>query len=391
MPDQLLSRNLNIASPPVVYCGMKQFTLILFLIITLGLVAAAVYYLSRRFALFFPAPGMKGWVWIFSVGLVFAFIGSIGFSELTNRFVAVWSLVGSILLGAFIFLLMSLAVTDLLHLAFRLSPALRSYLTLGLTVLLTTYGVWNAYHFRVKEVTIPIRGLTKEIRAVQLTDIHLGNSRGKKELERIVRITKELQPEIILHTGDLFDSKTHFNGNDDVLDPFRTIGVPHYFVFGNHDEQVGLMQVLRRVNESGVTVLMNEVVHYGELQIAGLNNMRADSQSFDIHASNDSATVQSVMKRLEIDPERPLLVLHHRPDGISYMAQEGADLLLTGHTHAGQMFPFTLIAKWMFGYNKGLYRYEETHVYVSQGVGTFFSPIRFGTHSEITLLRLIPG
>ena len=358
---------------------------------TLVLVAAAVYYLSKRFALFFPAPGMKGWVWIFSAGLIFAFIGSIGFSELTNRFVAAWSLVGSILLGAFILLLLSLAVTDLLHLAFRLSPALRGYLSLGLTVLLTAYGVWNAYQFRVKEVTIPIKGLTKEIRAVQLTDIHLGNLRGKKELERIVRITKELQPEIILHTGDLFDSKTHFNGNDDVLDPFRTIGVPHYFVFGNHDEQVGLMQVLRRVNESGVTVLMNEVVHYGELQIAGLNNMRADSQSFDIHASNDSATVQSVMKRLEIDPERPLLVLHHRPDGISYMAQEGADLLLTGHTHAGQMFPFTLIAKWMFGYNKGLYRYKETHVYVSQGVGTFFSPIRFGTHSEITLLRLIPG
>ena len=391
MSDQLLSRSLNIASPPVVYCGMKQFTLILFLVITLGLVAAAVYYLSRRFALFFPAPGMKGWVWIFSAGLIFGLVGSIGFSELTNRFVAAWSLVGSILLGAFILLLLSLAVTDLLHLAFRLSPALRGYLTLGLTVLLTTYGVWNAYHFRVKEVTIPIRGLTKEIRAVQLTDIHLGNSRGKKELERIVRITKELQPDIILNTGDLFDSKTHFNGNDDVLDPFRTIDVPHYFVYGNHDEQVGLVQVLRRVKESGATLLMNSVAHYNDLQIAGLNNMAADSQSFDIHASNDSTTVQSVMKSLEIDPERPLLVLHHRPEGITYMAETGADLLLAGHTHAGQMFPFTLIAKWMFGYNKGLYRYDEMQIYVSQGLGTFFSPIRFGTHSEITLLRLIPA
>lgn len=369
---------------------MRQFIPILFLIITLGLVAAAVYYLARRFALFFPAPGMKGWLWIFSLGLAFAFVGSIGFSELTNRFVAAWSLVGSILLGAFIFLLLSLVVTDLIHLLLKLSPVLRGWLTVGLTILLTGYGVWNAYHFRVKEVTIPIRGLTKEIRAVQLTDIHLGNSRGKKELERIVRITKELQPEIILNTGDLFDSKTHFNGNDDVLDPFQTISVPHYFVFGNHDEHVGLRQVLRRAEANGVTVLMNGVAHYNDLQIVGLNNMAADSQSFDIHASNDSTTVQSVMKSLEIDPERPLLVLHHRPDGISYMAEAGADLLLTGHTHAGQMFPFTLMAKWMFGYNKGLYQYEDMKIYVSQGLGTFFSPIRFGTHSEITLLRLIP-
>lgn len=370
---------------------MKQFTPILFMAITLGLVAAAIYYLSRRFSLFFPAPGMKGWIWIFSLGLVFAFVGSIAFSELTNPFVTAWSLVGSILLGAFILLLLSLAVTDLLHLFLKPSPALRGWLTVGLTTLLTGYGVWNAYHFRVKEVTIPIRGLTEEIRAVHLTDIHLGNSRGKKELERIVRITRELRPEIILNTGDLFDSKTHFNGNEDVLDAFRTISVPHYFVFGNHDEQVGLKQVLRRTERSGVTLLMNGMAHNGELQIVGLNNMLADSDSFDIHATNDSTTVKSVMQSLEIEPERPLIVLHHRPDGIPYMADGGADLLLTGHTHAGQMFPFTLIAKWMFGYNKGLYQYEEMYIYVSQGLGTFFSPIRFGTQSEITLLRLVPA
>lgn len=391
MTVQIWGERPNIEHPSVVYCGMRQYTPILFMLITLGLVAAAVYYLSRRFTLFFPAPGMKGWVWIFSLGLVFAFVGSIGFSELTNRFVAAWSLAGSILLGAFILLLLSLAVTDLLHLAFRPSPALRGWLTVGLTLLLTGYGVWNAYHFRVKEVTLPISGLTREIRAVHLTDIHLGNSRGKKELERIVRITNELRPEIIFNTGDLFDSKTHFNGNEDVLDAFQTITVPHYFVFGNHDEQVGLRQVLRRAEERGVTLLMNEVAHYGELQIASLNNMRADSRSFDIHAVNDSTSIEGVLKNMEIDPERPLIVLHHRPDGISYMAEAGADLLLTGHTHAGQMFPFTLIAKWMFGYNKGLYQYEEMKIYVSQGLGTFFSPIRFGTQSEITLLRLLPA
>lgn len=369
---------------------MRQYTPILFLVITLALVAAAVYYLSKRFTQFFPAPGMKGWVWIFSLGLIFAFVGSIGFSELTNRFVSAWSLTGSILLGAFILLLLSLAVTDLLQLLLRLSPALRGWLTVGLTLLLSGYGVWNAYHFRVKEVTIPLRGLTREIRAVHLTDIHLGNSRGKRELERIVRITNELQPEIIFNTGDLFDSKTHFNGNEEVLDPFQTLTMPHYFVYGNHDEQVGLKQVLRRTEASGVTLLMNRMVHYRELQIVGLNNMLADSQSFDIHASSDSTTVESVLKSLEIDPTRPLLMLHHRPDGIHYMAEAGADLLLTGHTHAGQMFPFTLIAKWMFGYNKGLYQYNDMQIYVSQGLGTFFSPIRFGTHSEITLLRLVP-
>jgi len=369
---------------------MKYFIPIIFLLIALSLTAAALFYLSKRFALFFPALSMKSWGWIFSAGLIFAFVGSIGFSELTNLFVRVWSAAGSILLGTFILLLLSLAVTDLLHLAFRLTTPLRGFITLGLTLIITVYSVWNAYHVRVKEVTIRISGLTEEIRAVHLTDIHLGNSRGKKQLEEIVRITKGLNPEIIFHTGDLFDSKTHFNGNEDVLDAFKTITVPHYFVFGNHDEQVGLMKVIRRLHESGATVLLNKVVRYKELQIVGLNNMAADSETFDIHASSDSTTVESVMSNLEIHEEQPTVVLHHRPDGIEYMAAKGADLLLTGHTHAGQMFPFTFIAKWMFGYNRGLYKYEAMHIFVSQGLGTFFSPIRFGTQSEIILLKLVP-
>jgi predicted MPP superfamily phosphohydrolase len=369
---------------------MKYFIPIIFLLIALSLMAAAVFYLSKRFAFIFPAMPMKSWGWIFTAGLIFAFVGSIGFSELTNLLVKIWSATGSILLGAFILLLLSLTVTDLLHLVFKTTPVVRGFITLGLTLVMTVYGVWNAYHFRVKEVTIPISGLTEEIRAVHLTDIHLGNARGEKQLEKIVRITKGLNPEIIFHSGDLFDSKTHFNGNDDVLDAFKTITVPHYFVFGNHDEQVGLMQVIRRVRDSGTTMLLNEVVRFRELQIIGLNNMAADSKTFDIHASSDSTTVESVMNSLEIDEELPTVVLHHRPDGIEYMEARGADLLLTGHTHAGQMFPFTLIAKWMFGYNNGLYKYNEMHIFVSQGLGTFFSPIRFGTQSEIILLKLVP-
>lgn len=190
---------------------MKYLTPILFLLIVLTLTAAAVFYLSKRFAFFFPVLTMKSWVWIFAAGLVFSLIGSIGFPVLSNPFVKVWSA----------------AVTDLLQLAFRLAPPLRGIITLGLTLVITAYGVWNAFHIRVKEVTIPISGLTKEIRAVHLTDIHLGNSWGKKQLEEIVRITKELNPEIIFHTGDLFDSKTHFNGNEDVLDAFQTIARWH--------------------------------------------------------------------------------------------------------------------------------------------------------------------
>jgi predicted MPP superfamily phosphohydrolase len=72
------------------------------------------------------------------------------------------------------------------------------------------------------------------------------------------------------------------------------------------------------------------------------------------------------------------------------MNAKNVDLLLAGHTHAGQFFPFNLFAKLMFPYNKGLYQYSDMFVYVSKGLGTIFSPIRIGTNSEMTLIRLIP-
>jgi len=75
---------------------------------------------------------------------------------------------------------------------------------------------------------------------------------------------------------------------------------------------------------------------------------------------------------------------------MSYMQARGVNLLLAGHTHAGQIFPATLIAPLMFNHNRGLYNYATMKIYVSEGTGTIFMPIRLGTRNEMTLVRLIP-
>ena len=100
-------------------------------------------------------------------------------------------------------------------------------------------------------------------------------------------------------------------------------------------------------------------------------------------------TIEEVLPTLKVDRDRASLLLHHNPVGIEYAAENGINLYLAGHTHAGQMFPATLIAKMMFEFNKGLYRYNDTtQIYVSQGSGTFGPPMRLGTHSEVTILNL---
>jgi predicted MPP superfamily phosphohydrolase len=369
---------------------MKYLTVLLFICILLALIAGAVIYLSHRFALFFPTIPQRTWTWGLAILLAISFSGMITFTVTTNPVGKAIFIFGSLIAGIFVFTLLSVAVVDLISLIFKFTPQTRGIASVTLTAILMLYGLWSAFAIQVKEITIPIRGLTEEIRAVHLTDMHLGNFRGKRQVERTVRKIQELNPDIVFNTGDQFDSKIHFVEGNDVLAAFRTLNIPHYFVYGNHDEHVGVGEVIARMKNVGATVLLNEVSHFGELQIIGLNNMLADAGTFDLHASDNSENIESVLNKLQIDTNQPTIILHHRPDGVKYMEEKGANLLLAGHTHAGQIFPLTFIAKLMFGYNSGHYKYKTMDIYVSEGIGTIFSPVRLGTSSELTLIRLIP-
>ena len=368
---------------------MRYVAFIAVFILFLALIAGAIVYLSNRCALLFPPVPKKAWMWGFIALFVIVFLCMLTFATTTNPIGKAVFIFGGIAISLFLFLLFSVAIIDLFNLIFKFTPQVRGYLSTGLTILLTIYSVWNANTIRIKEVTIPVKGLTQEIRAVHITDVHLGNFRGKREVNKIVSKIKTLNPDVIFNTGDMFDSKAHFIEGKDVLAPFRTLDMPHYFVYGNHDEHVGVEEVIHRMKAANATVLLNEVTHFGELQLIGLNNMIPDNNTFDPHAIDDSETIEETLNKLNIKADAPTIVLHHRPDGVNYMQRKGANLLLAGHTHAGQIFPFTIIAKLMFGYNRGLYNYEDMDIYVSEGVGTIFAPIRLGTRSAIAFIRLV--
>ena len=367
---------------------MKYIGAISFFVI-LALIAGAIIYLSNRLALFFPFIPRRVFLWGFIALIVIAFLSVSVLQTTANPIGKTLVIFGGMACSIFLFLLFSVAIIDLFNLIFRFSFQLRGILSVGLTLLLTIYGIWSAYAVHVKEVTIPVKGLTREIKAVHLTDIHLGNFRGRKQVDRVVRIIKKLNPDVVFNTGDLFENRTHFTDGSDVLSAFRTLDVPHYFVYGNHDMWVGVENVIQRMIDANATVLLNEIAYFGELQIIGLNNMLPDSNSFDMHTTGSSETIESALNKLEIKVNHPTIVLHHRPDGVNYMQEKGANLLLAGHTHAGQIFPFIYIAKLIFGYNRGLYKYKTMDIYVSEGIGTLLTPVRFGTRSEITLIRLV--
>jgi len=366
---------------------MNKFIIVLLVIF--ALIGGTIYYLSNRLSLFFPVISYKTWIWGLSITTLLCLSGTLLNFLMNNNFGRIFFIILAFWITLLLYMVMIVAILDLTHLLFKISPFIRGIITVSLTLLLIVYGFVNASIIRVKQISIPVEGLSHEIKAVHISDVHIGNFWGEKRLEKIVNIVNEIKPEVLFNTGDMFDHKTHIN-NANILYPLKKLTVPHFFVYGNHDEMAGVEKVITKMKKAGVIVLQNEVVNFGGLQIVGLNNMREDDKAVDVHANQSTETIQSVLEKLPIDETLPTLVLHHRPAGMGYLNHKKTDLFLTGHTHAGQLFPFTLITKAMYHYNKGLYHFKDMCVYVNAGIGTAFMPIRIGTNSEITVIILTP-
>lgn len=366
---------------------MKQFLPILFILLII--LAGANIYLSRRFAWYFNAEQ----IWPFHLGFAFlVLIMIVGVAVFTNSTRMAGHLIyccGAILMGLLLYLVLSVVVVDLLRLVLKLPPRFYGFAVLFLTLSVSLYGIVNAFNIRTRQIEVEMPGLKQELKAMHLTDIHLGHFRGSAFLQKLVDLTNEQQVDMVLITGDLYDGKIRFC--ESCLDPLKQLSAPVYFVEGNHDGYSGVERVKRSLRKVGVKVLSNEMAMQDEIQIIGLNHMSADKSTVNMHANSQQATISSILPGIPADPEKPIILLHHSPHGIEYALQKGVDLYLAGHTHAGQLFPVNYIGGLIYQFNKGLHDYKGTKIYVGEGAGTFGPPMRIGTQSTITVIHLKPG
>lgn len=368
---------------------MKQILPFIFMLLFLGILVGANIYLSRRFAWYF---GLES-IWPLHLGFALLTILMIaGVAAFTNSVSTIGHLIyisGAFLMGFLLYLVLSILLVDLASLFLKLEPRYYGMAVLLLSLVVSAYGIINAFTIRTKEIEVEIPGLEKELRAMHLTDIHLGHFRGPAFLQKLVDQTNDQDVDMVLITGDLYDGKIRFC--DACLDPLQALAAPVYFVEGNHDGYSGIERVKNGLEKVGVHVLSNEMALQGEIQIIGLNHMSADSGNVNMHANGHGATISSVLPGIPTDPEKPVILLHHSPHGIEYANQKGVDLYLAGHTHAGQLFPANYIGNLIYRYNKGLHEYQGTKIYVGEGAGTFGPPMRIGTRSTITVFTLKPG
>jgi predicted MPP superfamily phosphohydrolase len=354
----------------------------------LAILITSIIYMSRKFSWSFGLESARPLYILFSVLPVLFFTGGVVFMNSTGTLEHILYKVSFVTMGVYLFMLMSVITVDLANIFIKLKPQIFGLTVIVLTTLISVGGYFNSMYLRDTKLNITVEGLTEEINAVHLTDIHIGHFRTNGFLDKLVDKTNAQDPDLILLTGDYLDSK--YALKPEYFNPLKRLKAPVYFVDGNHDHSTHNDSIVALMKKAGVNVLDNQVANYKQLQIVGLTHMIADRATYDMHASGNNPTIQETLPTLNIDKNRPSILLHHAPNGIKYASEAGIDLYLAGHTHAGQIFPFNLIAKMIFDYNSGLHTYNKTKIFVSEGVGTFGPPFRIGTRSEIISIKLTP-
>lgn len=251
-----------------------------------------------------------------------------------------------------------------------------------LIAIVSLYGFVNAHTIRTSQLrlslpNLPLSWVGKRI--VFMSDLHLGQVRGRMFANKIAKKTNALNPDIVFIGGDLFDGVKV--NPEEIIKPLGQVSSQFgtYFVTGNHEYMGQCAQYITAIEGIGITVLKDEVVDIEGLQIIGV----------DYRDSTEGEAYDALFKLLTIDDEKPSILLKHTPFHIEIAERNGVSLQLSGHTHQAQMFPGNIITKRLFkGFDYGLKRWKRMGVYTSSGIGTWGPPMRVGTKSEIVVIDL---
>ena len=254
-----------------------------------------------------------------------------------------------------------------------------------LSFFVVIYGYFEALNIRTEYVALKTDKIPQEIgnlRIVQISDVHLGLIVNKHRLKRILKQVRDASPDIFVSTGDLVDGQ--MDNLKTLTEMFQSIPTKYgkFAITGNHEFYAGLDRALKFTEEAGFTILRGEGITVSNfINIAGVDDPARGPYSPD-HRVSEKALLEKLPR------ERFTLLLKHQPV-ISGEAVGMFDLQLSGHTHKGQIFPFSLITKLYYGTHAGLSKVNDnTFLYISRGSGTWGPPIRFLSPPEVTVIDL---
>ena len=270
-----------------------------------------------------------------------------------------------------------------------------------LTSLVAGLSVYGSLHAKVVqvnpyEVTIEKSCAGREeLKVVLLADLHLGYNYGKREISRVVEKVNEQKADLILLAGDIFDNEYEAVQQPDMIaqelaQMKSTYGT--YGVFGNHDvteRLLGGFSVPSDKNDlrdsrfeefakkAKITILDDEVVSIDDAFYL-VGRMDASKPG---DGTKNRMSPEEILDGL--DKTKPILVMEHQPKQLQELADAGADMQLSGHTHDGQIFPGNLLIDLFWENASGYLQKDQLHSVVTSGVGVWGPAMRVGTDSEI--------
>lgn len=258
----------------------------------------------------------------------------------------------------------------------------------GITALSMAAGAYNAVRPRTVELALNIpkkAGGMERLTIVLASDLHLGTLVGRSRLEKIIERINALTPDIVFLPGDIVDETVTAKDEAEFGAIMRRLRAPLgvFAVPGNHEFYSGLERNLAFLRACDIKVLEDEAVNVaGAFVLVG----RRDPSSLTPKESR--LPIRDILAKHGFDDRLPVILLDHQPVHLEEASQAGVDLQLSGHTHAGQLFPLDIINRIFWELNWGYLRKGNTQYYVTSGVGTWGPPVRTGSRPEIVRIRL---
>lgn len=324
-----------------------------------------------------------------SVSFILAMILSHVFE---NTLIRVFLLLSGFWHGAVVYLLLAIFSTWLIVFflkIFNLESSIFSANNIGLFALFVTsiiviFSTHNALNVDIKTIKPEINDLPpawQGKKAVHLSDLHLGGTMSNNFFQQVVEKTNKQKPDIIFITGDLFDGGV--NSLYKYVSGLKSLQAPLgvYFISGNHGTYLGMKKIAPLLEEANIKTLDNHVETVGGVNLLGI--------SYPQHRRGQIVLLAEIKKILSSASKSPVILLYHEPVQIKEIAEsEMVDLMLAGHTHRGQLWPFNFITHLVFnGYDYGLHKLGNFNLYTSSGTGVWGPIMRLGSNSEIVVIE----
>lgn len=228
----------------------------------------------------------------------------------------------------------------------------------------------------IKQSRFPKRSYT----IVQISDMHIGGLIDKDFVAKSVSLINALNPDLIAITGDLSDA--HIDIVKEAINELRHLKSRYgsYYIVGNHEYFHSIENTIAHMKTLGIHVLENDsVLINNDFYIVGVYDI------FGFRANTHIPDIAKAMKNIPTD--MPTLLLAHQPKYIEFLEGFAPSLILSGHTHGGQIWPFRYLVEIAQPYVKGLHELgPNRHIYVNSGIGFWGPPMRLGSHAEITCI-----